>query len=72
MIKAEEIIKDYINAINTLYLQGIIKDTDGKVSNTLKAFLDLYNELKEENRILRKCHLMYEEMTGVDLLLKEE
>ena len=31
-------------------------------------------KLKEDNKRLRKCHLQYEEMTGVDLLLpsKEE
>ena len=37
----------------------------------IQGLLDLYNKEKEENRKLRKCHLMYEEMTGVDLLLEE-
>ena len=27
---------------------------------------------KEENKRLRKCHLQYEEITGIDLLLPEK
>ena len=45
----------------------------------LKAYKDRVNELKqedekekEENKRLRKCHLLYEEMTGIDLLLPEK
>ena len=40
--------------------------------NAIQGLLDLYNKEKEKNRKLRKCHLMYEEMTGVDLLLEED
>lgn len=45
----------------------------------LKAYKDRVNELKQElekekedNKRLRKCHLQYEEMTGIDLLLPEK
>lgn len=38
-------------------------------SKGLQGLLDLYNKQKEENRKLRRCHLRYEEMTGIDLLL---
>ena len=33
--------------------------------------LELEKE-KEENKRLRKCHLLYEEMTGIDLLLPDK
>lgn len=45
----------------------------------VKAYKDRVNELKQElekekedNKRLRKCHLQYEEMTGIDLLLPEK
>ena len=56
----EEIIK---------YLKGY--KYDNEVYQAIQGLLYLYNKEKEENRKLRKCHLMYEEMTGVDLLLEE-
>lgn len=34
--------------------------------------LTAYEKEKEENKRLRKCHLQYEEMTGIDLLLPEK
>lgn len=42
--------------------------------NCIQGLLDLYNKEKEENKRLRKSHLQYEEITGIDLLLpsKEE
>lgn len=40
-------------------------------SKGLQGLLDLYNKQKEENRKLRNCHLKYEEMTGIDLLLEK-
>lgn len=38
------------------------------------TLLTAYEKEKEDNKRLRKCHLQYEEMTGIDLLLpaKEE
>jgi len=37
----------------------------------LQGLLDLYNKEKEENKKLRNCHLRYEEMKGIDLLLED-
>ena len=34
--------------------------------------LDLYNKEKEKNKRLMQCHLQYEEMTGIDLLLPDK
>ena len=49
------------------------------IEGELKAYKDRVNELKselekekEENKRLRKCHLQYEEFTGIDLLLPEK
>lgn len=33
---------------------------------------EAYEKEKEMNKRLRKCHLQYEEMTGIDLLLPEK
>lgn len=41
------------------------------ISNLIENQQKEIDELKEENRKLRKCHLRYEEMTGIDLLLEE-
>lgn len=38
----------------------------------IKKVLTAYEKEKEENKRLRKCHLLYEEMTGIDLLLPEK
>ena len=35
----------------------------------IATLLSAYEKEKEENRKLRNCHLQYEEMTGIDLLL---
>ena len=49
------------------------------IEGELKVYKDRVNELKqqlekekEDNKRLRKCHLQYEEMTGIDLLLPEK
>ena len=49
------------------------------IEGELKAYKDRVNELKQElekekedNKRLRKCHLQYEEMTGIDLLLPKK
>ena len=43
------------------------------IKNNCKIYVDLdfYNKVKEENQKLKKCHFIYEEMTGIDLLLEE-
>lgn len=40
--------------------------------SSLETLLTAYEKEKEENKRLRKCHLLYEEMTGIDLLLDKE
>ena len=45
---SEEIENEFANIINTLYLQGFIKDVDGRTSNALKAMRKLYNQQKQE------------------------
>ncbi len=42
------------------------------IEEAVKGLLDLYNKEKEKNKRLRKCHLQYEEITGIDLLLPEK
>ena len=63
------------------YIDFTAEDYDTWGGYTLKEYaeaietlLTAYEEEKEENKRLRKCHLQYEEMTGIDLLLpsKEE
>ena len=48
------------------------KDYDRAIA--IETLLTAYEKEKEMNKRLRKCHLQYEEMTGIDLLLpsKEE
>ena len=38
----------------------------------VEGLLDLYAQEKEKNKKLSQCHLQYEEMTGVDLLLPDK
>ncbi|MBR0426870.1 MAG: hypothetical protein IJK18_01540 [Clostridia bacterium] len=38
----------------------------------VQTLLTAYEKEKEDNKRLRKCHLQYEEMTGIDLLLPEK
>lgn len=38
----------------------------------IETLLTAYEKEKEDNKRLRKCHLQYEEMTGIDLLLPEK
>lgn len=49
----------------------LLQDDEQEAIETL---LTAYEKEKEENKRLRKCHLQYEEITGIDLLLpsKEE
>lgn len=39
-----------------------------KTRNTRQAII--IDKLRKENEKLRQCHFMYEEITGIDLLLK--
>ena len=43
-----------------------------KYNETFEYFKQELKEKEEENKRLRKCHLQYEEMTGIDLLLPEK
>lgn len=53
------------------YMPEIMEEinTDYEAIETL---LTAYEKEKEDNKRLRKCHLQYEEMTGIDLLLPEK
>ena len=50
-----------------LYLKEKI-DSD-ILEQAIETLLTAYEKEKQENKRLRKCHLQYEEMTGIDLLL---
>ena len=43
-----------------------------KYCEAIETLLTAYEKEKGENKRLRKCHLQYEEMTGIDLLLPSE
>lgn len=45
---------------------------DRKEVEAVETLLTAYEKEKEKNKRLRKCHLQYEEMTGIDLLLPEK
>ena len=65
----EEIIEE---VEKELKLAKNIDDVATTIRNEyIEGLLDLYNKQKEENRKLRNCHLKYEEMTGIDLLLEK-
>lgn len=53
-VEIEQIISDITNIINSLYLQGFIKDNEGQVSEKLKDFLALYQRTRVENQKLSK------------------
>ena len=40
-----------------------------KYFEAIETLLTAYVKEKAKNKELRKCHLLYEEMTGIDLLL---
>jgi len=70
---------DLIGKLLTDYKQkcNYIKENEIYKKNLFNSYEEKSKELekeKEENKRLRKCHLQYEEMTGIDLLLpsKEE
>ena len=42
------------------------------IDKAIERLLTAYEKEKEENKRLRKYHLQYEEMTGIDLLLPEK
>ena len=71
--EAIEILKEFIEVYNASYPEE--KEWVAIYPYQIEAIqglLDLYNKEKEENKRLRKCHLQYEEMTGIDLLLPSE
>ena len=52
--------------------QGYFEELVGDDSMNIRRIQELEAELekeKEKNKRLRNCHLQYEEMTGIDLLL---
>ncbi len=60
-----------VNAFKYWYETNTEKGVSSIPDYICKDLLDLYNKEKEENRKLRQCHLRYEEMTGIDLLLEK-
>lgn len=50
-----------------LYLKEKI-DSD-ILKEAIETLLTAYEKEKEKNKRLKECHLQYEEMTGIDLLL---
>ena len=79
-IKKEIDIDKVIEAIETLLtayeekckeLKKEIQD-DLDVRNRWGLTLQELEKEKEDNKRLRKCHLQYEEMTGIDLLLPKK
>lgn len=48
----EEIIKKFISIINSIYIQGYVKDTSGEISDNLKLILDLYQKEKEARKLI--------------------
>lgn len=50
------------------------RNEDCYYQQAIDIVVTAYEKEKEDNKRLRKCHLQYEEMTGIDLLLpsKEE
>lgn len=67
-------LKDHNN--NYLKTNGFHNEFDEKYIKIFDGALTLINHLTDEytrllnqNKKLAQCHLMYEEMTGVDLLL---
>lgn len=59
------------NELNTI-CYGKYGDGSKNVAKSIEKVLTAYEKEKEENKRLRKCHLLYEEMTGIDLLLPEK
>lgn len=72
--KAIEDLKEVVELYNDKCL--ITTEDDFKSIEILLNLIHRYSkeieELKEENKRLRKCHYQYEEMTGIDLLLPEK
>lgn len=67
-----ETIDDLINHIYYYKIEnndGL--DLDLVEKKYYEKIVDLYKKEKEENKKLKKCHLRYEEMTGIDLLLED-
>lgn len=66
--EAIEILK-HVNLVRKF--SGIYSTTE-IIHEAIDTILDLYNKEKEKNKKLSQCHLQYEEMTGVDLLLPDK
>lgn len=48
------------------------RNEDCYYQQAIDTVVTAYEKEKEMNKRLRKCHLQYEEMTGIDLLLPEK
>ena len=48
------------------------RNEDCYYQQAIDTVVTAYEKEKEENKRLRKCHLLYEEMTGIDLLLPDK
>ena len=78
---SEEEIINKSNHYIKLFEKGYCKDCNElceidnfpneDLKKLLYAWQSIYIQEKEENRKLRNCHLRYEEMTGIDLLLED-
>ena len=68
-IEDSVIILKNIKKLVAIEWKHYITDTELSAIETL---LTAYEKEKGDNKRLRKCHLQYEEMTGIDLLLPEK
>lgn len=66
-----EILKKFLDN-EKIEILGISVGEERQVREAIKNLLTAYEKEKEDNKRLRKCHLQYEEMTGIDLLLPEK
>ena len=72
-----DILEEAIETLLTAYEKE--KEHNNKLLEALDTvnhekgvFIESYEKEKGDNKRLRKCHLQYEEMTGIDLLLPEK
>lgn len=65
----EEIINEFKNIVNTIYLQGYIKDNNGKIFTLFKNFLELYKKEKENNERIK--NYAYQEIAHYTENIKE-
>ena len=69
LIELKDYIKDKTNPYFDNYGFATVR---AKQIQAIETLLTAYEKEKEDNKRLRKCHLQYEEITGIDLLLPEK